>query len=193
MNWSIKDLDNQCKENPSLAAANGITQLGAGISGYEDYCLSHSKAKIAKTDRDCSVGGKIPHAVKLNSLVANAGGKQKPILEKDFQAAVIDLLHFYGYRVCEFRKARVKKDGVDVYRTPFGADGVGFPDLIAINRKLGSLIVIECKSKIGKPSPEQKEWLCDWAFVNDNVLVLRPDDLEKLKTLLESVKSANHA
>ncbi len=80
-----------------------------------------------------------------------------PTLEKDFQQRLIKLLQDNEFWVCEFRKARIMKGGVDVYRTPFGADGVGFPDLVAV--KPPRLLFIECKSDKGKASPEQMEWL----------------------------------
>lgn len=110
------------------------------------------------------------------------------ILESDWQKTVIDLLHLYGYRVCETRKARVQKHGVDVYRTPWGADGKGQLDLIAINRQLKSLIVIENKTENGRLSPEQKEWHDDWISVCKDVYVLRPDNFEDLRNRLEEIK-----
>ena len=80
--------------------------------------------------------------------------------EADFQKALIDLLHTYGYKVCEFRKAaRLKENGSVTYRTPFGADGVGYSDLFAAHPVSGYSFYIECKSDTGKLSNEQKEWL----------------------------------
>ena len=77
--------------------------------------------------------------------------------EFEWQRTVIELLHVYRYKVCEFRKARVKKDGEDVYRTPFGADGKGMTDLIAT--RPGRVLFIENKSDTGKQSWEQIEWM----------------------------------
>jgi hypothetical protein len=101
---------------------------------------------------------------------------------------VIDLLHHYGYRVCEFRKVKVKRaNGDEFYQTPFGADGIGMCDLIAINREKKSLIVIENKRQDGQASKEQIEWLKDWSAVCDKVYILKPDDYEQFKNKLEEM------
>jgi len=83
--------------------------------------------------------------------------------EDRLQKQVIALLRILGYKVCEFRKARRMKGGVDTYITPFGADGQGFPDLFANRPRssgspLGRLVFIECKSSKGKLSPAQEMW-----------------------------------
>ena len=107
------------------------------------------------------------------------GGNNLPISEADWQKTVIDLLHAYGYKVCEFRKARLLKKGVDVYRTPFGADGEGFPDLIAA--RLHSLLFIECKSEQGKMSEKQKNWMGLLASAGEGEYILaRPQDYDYL-------------
>jgi len=96
--------------------------------------------------------------------------------EADFQKKLIELLHCFGYKVCEFRKARIMKGGVDTYRTPFGADGVGFPDLFVLHPDSGVSFYVECKSQKGKLRPEQKEWI-DWLRrCGHMVFVWRPDD-----------------
>jgi hypothetical protein len=70
-NWSVEELDRQCKENKDLAQANGIVQLGAGIGDFEEWCwdkpkpTTHSKGKV-KSLPD-SLGKSQPnkyHAVK---------------------------------------------------------------------------------------------------------------------------------
>lgn len=77
--------------------------------------------------------------------------------ESDFQKWLIGELNRTGWFICEFRKARVRKAGIDVYRTPFGADGVGFPDLFAVRPP--RVLIIEDKSVNGTASPEQIKWL----------------------------------
>lgn len=76
--------------------------------------------------------------------------------EADLQWQAIEALHINGYIVCEFRKARVKKQGIDVYRTPFGADGAGMTDLLAVRPP--RVLFIECKSDVGILSPAQRVW-----------------------------------
>lgn len=89
--------------------------------------------------------------------VSHAGSSPAPAFsEADLQQQVIDLLHEHGFKVCEFRKARIRVKGQDVYRTPFGGDGVGFPDLVAV--KSPRVLFIELKSDKGGLSVEQAAW-----------------------------------
>ena len=112
------------------------------------------------------------------------------ISESDWQKTIIALLQTYGYRVCEFRKARVKKDGQDVYRTPFGADGNGMVDLIAvrteqrdnfgIQTRKGRIIWIEDKSETGKLSPDQILWKEAIEKAGGEYILARPSDYDRL-------------
>jgi hypothetical protein len=100
--------------------------------------------------------------------------------EAHFQQRVINLLQDNGWLVCEFRKARIKKGGVDVYRTPFGADGVGFPDLVAV--KPPRVLFIEDKSDVGKAPPDQVRWLLVLGKCPAvEVFVLTPGKFEEFK------------
>jgi len=103
--------------------------------------------------------------------------------EKDWQRTLVDLLRLYGWRVCEFRKARIKKDGQDVYRTPFGADGKGMTDLIAI--KPPRVAFIENKTERGRLSPEQIIWReLLTACPGVEYYLAKPSDFEQLKEVL---------
>lgn len=101
------------------------------------------------------------------------------ISEAEWQQTLIELLQLKGYKVCEFRKARLIKGGVDTYRTPFGADGKGFPDLIAVKGQ--TCLFIECKSEKGKLSLEQKDWIERLKLVTGISQVFRPSNYEWLK------------
>ncbi len=104
--------------------------------------------------------------------------------EAAHQVNVIKLLHDNGWRVCEFRKARIKKGGKDVYRTPFGADGVGFPDLFAVRPPRAMLV--EDKSDTGAASPYQVTWLLLCGKCPPlEVYVVRPEDMEKFKEVVK--------
>ena len=107
------------------------------------------------------------------------------ITEADFQKQVIELAHLFGWKVCEFRKARLKKRGQDTYRTPFGADGAGFPDLILIRDNV--LLVVELKSERGKTTPAQEQWLS--AFTKAGVIsrVWRPSDWDTIVLTLQGL------
>ncbi len=91
--------------------------------------------------------------------------------EQDFQQRVIELAHLKRWRVCEFRKARVKRDGQDVYRTPFGADGKGMLDLILVRERV---LWRELKSEKGQLSGEQKLWISWLKNAGQDVKVWRP-------------------
>ncbi len=103
--------------------------------------------------------------------------------EKDFQARLIKELQKNGWRVCEFRKARIKKDGVDVYRTPFGADGKGFPDLIA--GRPPRILFIENKGLTGDASPEQIRWLLLLGKCPVEVYCWTPEDWDEIMKVIQ--------
>jgi VRR-NUC domain len=75
--------------------------------------------------------------------------------EKELQDAVIDCLHRFGWYVAHFSPAPMQTKGGVVWRTPFKADGKGFPDIVAVRDRL---ITIELKSKTGRVEPAQVEW-----------------------------------
>ena len=141
----IDSVEELFTNNPDLAAAN---QANCG-----DITL-----KTNKTELD------LLHTHKKGS-----------VREADWQRTVIEAARRHGWKVCEFRKARVKRGGVDVYRTPFGADGVGFPDLLMVRPP--RVLVVENKSENGKISPEQMDWLLQLGGCPGiEVRVLKPSD-----------------
>jgi len=91
------------------------------------------------------------------------------LTEKQFQEQVIDLAHIYHWKVAHFRPAQTSKG----WRTPVGADGKGFPDLVLARK--GQVLFIELKSDDGKVTEEQREWLNEL----DGIL-WRPQDLETI-------------
>ncbi len=104
--------------------------------------------------------------------------------EAAHQVNVIRLLQENGWRVCEFRKARVMKAGVDTYRTPFGADGAGFPDLFAVRPPRAMLI--EDKSDKGTAAPDQVTWLLLLGKCPQlEVYVIRPEDMARLEEIVK--------
>lgn len=77
--------------------------------------------------------------------------------EEQFYRQIVDLAHTFGWAVAHFRPAKTAKG----WRTPVGADGAGFPDLVMVRIKEGQRIIlyVELKSQEGKVTPEQKQWL----------------------------------
>jgi hypothetical protein len=73
--------------------------------------------------------------------------------EAELQSAVVECAQLLGWRVAHFRPARTAHG----WRTPVGADGAGFPDLVMVRD--GSVLVVELKSATGQLTPEQRVWL----------------------------------
>ena len=76
------------------------------------------------------------------------------IKESDFQKAVIDLAHTFGWLVAHFRPAMNKRGQ---WMTAVQADGAGFPDLVLV-RGL-HIKIAELKLSGKKPSKAQARWL----------------------------------
>lgn len=72
--------------------------------------------------------------------------------EKEFQAVVIEAARTLGHKVAHFRPAMTKHG----WRTPAGADGAGWPDLVIAGR--GRILFVELKRRKGRLSVDQKAW-----------------------------------
>ena len=104
--------------------------------------------------------------------------------ESDFLDWLIDLARLYRWRCAHFRPARIVKNGVESWRTAVSADGRGFPDVLLIRE--GDIIVAELKSEKGKLSPEQEEWLQE--FARNPIVrayVWRPADRDLIEEILK--------
>lgn len=73
--------------------------------------------------------------------------------ETPFQRQVIDLAKWTGWRAAHFRAARTATG----WRTAVEADGEGFVDLVLVRGP--ELIFAELKTRTGKASSAQREWL----------------------------------
>lgn len=89
--------------------------------------------------------------------------------EAELSDCVVQTARLFGWRVCLVRPART----VHGWRTPFGADGVGWPDLTMVRGD--RLLFAELKAAKGKLTPEQVAWLDVLANVGTTV-VWRPSD-----------------
>jgi len=101
-----------------------------------------------------------------------------PLFETGLQATVIDIAHLYGWKVAYFRPARTEKG----YRTPVGADGKGWPDLILV--RLERLIAAELKVGSRRATLEQLEWLERLRMAGAETYIWRETDLEAIKQIL---------
>jgi hypothetical protein len=112
--------------------------------------------------------------------------------EREFQDAVVDVAHLWGWRVFHARAAGTNKG----WRTPIAYDGKGYPDLTMIHPK-GYIIFAEMKRETGSStSDDQIAWgqvLTDCAANIDNWIgnacpvhyrVWRPRDGDEIVTLL---------
>jgi hypothetical protein len=119
------------------------------------------------------------------------------LLEKDFTDNVVQLAKTLGWRVAHFRPARTKHG----WATPMQGDK-GFPDLVLA--KQGRVVFAELKSRTGKPTVEQRDWLGalsrtdpeSWKSaltgatsghngpMSFEVYVWRPDDIDQIGKVL---------
>jgi hypothetical protein len=84
---------------------------------------------------------------------------------EQFVGQIVKVAHLHHWKVASFRPARVRIKGIETWRTAWGADGKGFPDLILVRAKpyawgrAPSLLFWEVKVGKDKPTPEQTAWL----------------------------------
>jgi hypothetical protein len=96
---------------------------------------------------------------------------QKPMSERELMACVVDLARVMGWRVAHFRPALTSKG----WRTPVGADGAGFPDLLMVRDRI---VAAELKGDAGRLSNEQRDWLQDLRDAGAETYMWRPADWE---------------
>ncbi len=170
------DVEKWFRDNPDLAAANttGMTPLEMAQMATGLTLVGGSSTKLSLTTSRQNKG------LKNAMLGINES-------ETSFQQRVIKLLQDNGFLVCEFRKARIKKGGVDVYRTPFGANGVGMVDCIAV--KPPRVLFIELKSNTGQASSEQVRWLLLLGKCSGiETYCWKPEDWPEIQKIIEEVK-----
>lgn len=92
--------------------------------------------------------------------------------EDDLLLAVTEAMQLTGWRWTHARRS-------DLAQLQ-GSQGV--PDIIAARQGVG--LALELKSAHGQPTPEQLLWLADLALVGLHALVIRPDDLDQLLTVI---------
>lgn len=94
----------------------------------------------------------------------------RPETEKEFQARVVALAKFRGFKVYHTLNSR-------------GSEA-GFPDLV-LARRGSPLLLIELKTESGKLTAAQAEWITVLSFAGADVRVYRPSDWPLIETALE--------
>ncbi|MDD5061768.1 MAG: VRR-NUC domain-containing protein [Candidatus Marinimicrobia bacterium] len=151
--------------------------MGLNFTPEELEKLMRENPDFAAVNRLPTSGGKSPAVILATAPMTNES-------EASFQKRLIEELNRAGWLVCEYRKARIRKGGVDTYRTPFGAQGVGFPDLYALRPP--RQLFIENKSTTGSASKEQIKWLVALAKCPGNeVYCWSPTDWEKILEIIK--------
>lgn len=74
--------------------------------------------------------------------------------EIEFESAVVDVAHVFGWRAVGHRPMRTKHG----WATGWKYDGVGWPDLTLVNSDRGILIAAELKTATGRLSDDQQLW-----------------------------------
>lgn len=97
--------------------------------------------------------------------------------EADWQSQVVDLARLNGWIVAHFRPARTEQG----WRTPVGADGAGFPDLVLVRERV---VFAELKSQHGRLSPTQRAWQDTLQQAGAEHWVWRPSDFEQVRLVL---------
>lgn len=103
--------------------------------------------------------------------------------EAEWQAQVIELAHWLGWRHLHVRRSIGKgKKWVTATNCP------GWPDLFLWNvqRPQRGLVALELKSATGEPTPEQLEILEQLAASGVRTMVAYPSDIDAVKALLSS-------
>lgn len=95
-----------------------------------------------------------------------------PMSEAELLSNVIDAAGKLKWRVSHFRPARTLRNGVETWVTPMQGDK-GFPDLVLARERV---VWVECKSKYGKLTLEEDEWLTTLTNAGQETHVWKPKD-----------------
>lgn len=99
------------------------------------------------------------------------------MLESEWQKTVIELAHTFHWLVAHFLPAETTRG----WRTPAGADGAGFPDLVLVRERV---IWAELKQIGKKPSERQQMWLDALEKAGQEVYVWRESDYDDVVAIL---------
>ncbi len=139
-------------------------ELDQYLSGSATIDVAHSDPSFALSGRGKLSGQGIGAAGQVKRRSVEKSRIEKPLdklsaatmTEEELQNNIIKLAQVLGWLVHAELKARVKKDGQEVWRTQVQGTK-GYPDLTLARDRV--LLLRELKSEKGKVSDEQAEWL----------------------------------
>jgi hypothetical protein len=94
------------------------------------------------------------------------------VTEADLLRGVLDLCRLLGWRTLHLRPARTSHG----WRTPVQGDGVGWPDVFAVQPRSRRIVAAELKAEGGRLTADQDAWLADLAASGVEVFTWRPAD-----------------
>jgi hypothetical protein len=95
---------------------------------------------------------------------------------RDLQKAIIEIANFRSWRCCHFQSVLATgRDGKARWRTPFSAQGKGWPDIFAVRDERA--VAIEVKGDGDQMRPEQLEWLAALSAAGIETFVWTPKEL----------------
>lgn len=144
-------------------------------------------------------GKKGPSASETRDWAGEAKTAPRNHPEADWQRQVIDLLRLHGFTVAHFGQGQMRIKGKMQWATPAGADGKGFPDIVALKSQLidapwrnvrvhYSGVAWEMKAGKNKATSEQKEWLRLFGLANFHTAIWYPEQFDEIVELLEGWK-----
>lgn len=101
--------------------------------------------------------------------------------EAEFQDAVVEVAHAFGWLCVHFRPLR-RKSGK--YETPCQYDAAGWPDLFLVRPSTGDIVVAELKMPGKDKSAEQEQWLNWLTDCGIASFTWTPDDIDEIETVL---------
>lgn len=102
------------------------------------------------------------------------------ILEKEFQAQVVELAHILGWDVLHVRRSIGNRAGKQAYQTTTSIKG--WPDLFMW--KPGRVVAAELKRQKGRLTEEQADVIRSLTAAGIQCEVWRPSDWDRIKEVL---------
>ena len=147
------------------------------IRMVEDWSVDTMRAQIAEASaQEVTLPSRRSGARTRNgaSLADQRGAINAHMSEAELLAAILELAAARGWRVYHPLPARVRKRGIETWRTQAQGHGVGWPDVFLVRGELA--LAWELKGPRGVLSPEQADWGSDLVGAGISFRVVYPSD-----------------